>query len=80
MGRWLAVLSELRFDPVTAPVLFVRATEPYTQDDQDSGRWLATPFEPAHTLRSVRSDHFAMVGSDADQTSRVIQEWLEKTL
>ncbi|MER6175939.1 type I polyketide synthase [Streptosporangium sp. NPDC001681] len=80
MGRWLAVMSELRFDPITAPVLFVQAAKPFTQDDQDSGRWVATPFEPTHTLRSVRSDHFTMVGTDSDQTSRVIQEWLEKTL
>lgn len=79
MGRWLALLDGLSLDPVAAPVLFVRADEPYTHGDKPT-RWLTEPFRTDHTVRSVRSDHFAMVGDDVDQTGLVIQEWLTSVL
>ncbi|MDW6059355.1 hypothetical protein SAZ11_16660 [Streptomyces sp. FXJ1.4098] len=80
MGRWLAVMSELSFDPVAAPVLFVQAEQPLSADDPDTDRRPAEPFERTHDLRTVRSDHFAMVGTDSSQTAQVIQEWLTSTL
>ncbi|MEU5024069.1 type I polyketide synthase [Streptomyces milbemycinicus] len=80
MGRWLAVMSELSFDPVAAPVLFVQAERPLAADDPDTDRRPAEPFERTHDLRTVRSDHFAMVGTDSSQTAQVIQEWLTSTL
>ncbi|KAK1182739.1 type I polyketide synthase [Streptomyces sp. NBS 14/10] len=80
MGRWLAVMSELSFEPVAAPVLFVQAEQPLMADDPDTDRRPAEPFERTHALRTVRSDHFAMVGTDSSQTAQVIQEWLTSTL
>ncbi|OKA03231.1 type I polyketide synthase [Amycolatopsis regifaucium] len=80
MGRWLAVMSDLRFDPVAAPVLFVQATEPFSGDMCDVSRSLAEPGEPAHAVRTVRSDHFSIVGTESGRTSQVIREWLDATL
>ena len=80
MGRWLAVMSELAFDPIAAPVLFVQAEKALAASGPDADGGPAHPFEPTHDLRTVPSDHFAMVGTDSLRTAQAIQEWLASTL
>ncbi|MGO4615378.1 beta-ketoacyl synthase N-terminal-like domain-containing protein [Nocardia sp. 2YAB30] len=78
MGRWLATMSGMKFAPLDVPVLFVQASEPVVAGDP--ARWLTKPFERTHDLRTVRSDHFGLVGPDSAQTAQVIREWLDERL
>ncbi|MCX5138795.1 type I polyketide synthase [Streptomyces sp. NBC_00338] len=80
MGRWVELVPQLPLNPVEAPVLFVQCTQSFVPDGDDlspdlvSGR--AAPWEAAHTLRTVRANHFTLVEDRADQTAQVIDAWL----
>ncbi|MFG2563799.1 alpha/beta fold hydrolase, partial [Streptomyces sp. NPDC048567] len=80
MGRWVELVPKLPLNPVDAPVLFVQCTQSFVPDGDDmspdlvSGR--AEPWEAAHTLRTVRANHFTLVEDRADQTAQVIDAWL----
>ncbi|MFF7364309.1 KR domain-containing protein [Streptomyces sp. NPDC008125] len=80
MGRWVELVPQLPLHPVEAPVLFVQCTQSFVPDGDDmspdllSGR--AEPWEAAHTLRTVRANHFTIVEDCADQTAHVIDAWL----
>ncbi|WRZ03686.1 acyltransferase domain-containing protein [Streptomyces sp. NBC_00385] len=80
MGRWVELVPQLPLTPVEAPVLFVQCTQSFVPDGDDaspdllSGR--AEPWEAAHTLRTVRANHFTLVEDRAEQTAQVIDEWL----
>ncbi|WP_406272618.1 acyltransferase domain-containing protein [Nocardia sp. NBC_00881] len=80
MGRWLATMSGMEFTSLDVPVLFVQASEPVVPGAPDPARWLTKPFERTHDLRTVRSDHFGLVGPDSAQTAQVIREWLDERL
>ncbi|MEV6430209.1 SDR family NAD(P)-dependent oxidoreductase [Nocardia sp. NPDC051463] len=80
MGRWLAVMSDMDFAPIEVPVLFVRATEPFAPGTGDPARWQTRPFHDTHDLRTVRSDHFGLVGRDSEHTAQVVRAWLEEHL
>ncbi|MER6119478.1 alpha/beta fold hydrolase, partial [Streptomyces sp. NPDC001743] len=81
MGRWVELVPQLPLTPVEAPVLFVQCTQSFVPDGDDaspdlvSGR--AEPWEAAHTLRTVRANHFTLVEDRAEETAQVIGEWLE---
>ncbi|WP_443052867.1 type I polyketide synthase [Streptomyces sp. NBC_00184] len=80
MGRWVELVPQLPLTAVEAPVLFVQCTQSFVPDGDDaspdllSGR--AEPWEAAHTLRTVRANHFTLVEDRAEQTAQVIDEWL----
>ncbi|MEV7404627.1 thioesterase domain-containing protein, partial [Streptomyces sp. NPDC091267] len=80
MGRWVELVPQLPLTPVEAPVLFVQCTQSFVPDGDDaspdlvSGR--AEPWEPTHSLRTVRANHFTLVEDRAEETAHVIDEWL----
>jgi thioesterase domain-containing protein/acyl carrier protein len=80
MAAWCDVMLDLAPGEVAAPVLFVQSTEPfYTAPGEappDSGQWQATPWDPAHAVRTVRANHFTLVEEKAAQTAEVIEDWL----
>ncbi|WUQ23240.1 SDR family NAD(P)-dependent oxidoreductase [Streptomyces sp. NBC_00236] len=80
MGRWVELVPQLPLTPVEAPVLFVQCTQSFVPDGDDASPDLlngrAEPWEDAHTLRTVRANHFTLVEDRAEQTAQVIDEWL----
>jgi hypothetical protein len=81
MGRWVELVPELALSTVNAPVLFVQCTQSFAGGEVvelTTGR--AAPWEPEHTLREVRANHFTIVEDDAEQTAQVIDEWLRTEL
>ncbi|MFK0049530.1 SDR family NAD(P)-dependent oxidoreductase [Streptomyces sp. NPDC090741] len=80
MGRWVELVPNLPLDSVAAPVLFVQCTQSFVPDGDDPSPELtqgkAEPWEPAHTLRPVAANHFTIVEERADDTARVLEEWL----
>ncbi|MFD5511971.1 KR domain-containing protein, partial [Streptomyces sp. NPDC127051] len=81
MGRWVELVPNLPLDSVAAPVLFVQCTQSFVPDGDDPSPELtqgkAEPWEPAHTLRPVAANHFTIVEERADDTARVVEEWLD---
>lgn len=80
MGRWVELVPNLPLDSVAAPVLFVQCTQSFVPDGDDPSPELtqgkAEPWEPAHTLRPVAANHFTIVEERADDTARVLEDWL----
>lgn len=80
MGRWVELVPQLPLTPVEAPVLFVQCTQSFVPDGDDTSPDLASgraePWEAAHTLRTVRANHFTLVEDRAEETAHVIDEWL----
>ncbi|MET9888486.1 KR domain-containing protein, partial [Streptomyces sp. NPDC006430] len=80
MGRWVELVPNLELEKVGAPVLFVQCTQSFVPDGDDPSPELvqgkAEPWEPTHTLRPVRANHFTIVEERADDTARVLEEWL----
>ncbi|MEU1470181.1 thioesterase domain-containing protein, partial [Streptomyces sp. NPDC005761] len=80
MGRWVELVPRLPLTPVEAPVLFVQCTQSFVPDGDDASPDLvggrAEPWETAHTLRTVRANHFTLVEDRAEETAQVIDEWL----
>ncbi|MFF4298356.1 SDR family NAD(P)-dependent oxidoreductase [Streptomyces vinaceus] len=81
MGRWVELVPNLPLDSVAAPVLFVQCTQSFVPDGDDPSpeltRGKAEPWEPAHTLRPVAANHFTIVEERAQDTARVLEEWLD---
>ncbi|MFE2147457.1 KR domain-containing protein, partial [Streptomyces sp. NPDC059456] len=80
MGRWVELVPDLPLDSVAAPVLFVQCTQSFVPDGDDPSPELtqgkAEPWDPAHTLRPVAANHFTIVEERADDTARVLEDWL----
>ncbi|MGW1657985.1 alpha/beta fold hydrolase, partial [Streptomyces atratus] len=80
MGRWVELVPQLPLTAVDSPVLFVQCTQSFVPDGDDTSPELvfgrAEPWEATHTLRTVRANHFTLVEDRAEETARVIDEWL----
>ncbi|WP_453087040.1 alpha/beta fold hydrolase [Streptomyces roseus] len=80
MGRWVELVPNLPLDSVAAPVLFVQCTQSFVPDGDDPSPELtqgrAEPWESAHTLRPVAANHFTIVEERAQDTARVLEDWL----
>ncbi|KPI28843.1 6-deoxyerythronolide-B synthase, 3-oxoacyl-(acyl-carrier-protein) reductase, partial [Actinobacteria bacterium OV450] len=80
MGRWVELVPNLPLESVAAPVLFVQCTQSFVPDGDDPSPELtqgkAEPWDPAHTLRPVAANHFTIVEERADDTARVLEDWL----
>ncbi|MFE5766412.1 SDR family NAD(P)-dependent oxidoreductase [Streptomyces sp. NPDC056492] len=81
MGRWVELVPNLPLDSVAAPVLFVQCTQSFVPDGDDPSPELtqgkAEPWESAHTLRPVAANHFTIVEERAQDTARVLEDWLD---
>jgi aryl carrier-like protein len=77
MGRWVELVPKITCDPVEAPVLFVQCTESLV-DGGEAKR--AQAYEPTHTVRTVRANHFTLVEDRAEETASVIEDWLSGEL
>jgi thioesterase domain-containing protein len=75
MVHWSAIMQDLPPADVTAPVLFVQCTQPFSEVAPESDYWRATPFDPAHAVRTVEADHFSMLAEKAEDTARLIDDW-----
>ncbi|MFP3992316.1 thioesterase domain-containing protein, partial [Streptomyces sp. E11-3] len=79
MARYADLQHTFDLGPVTAPVLFVRAEEPFEGsggNPQDPDGWQATAWDPAHTVRTAPGTHFTIVEDRADTTTGIVKEWL----
>ncbi|WP_438948618.1 alpha/beta fold hydrolase [Streptomyces atratus] len=80
MGRWVELVPQLPLTTVDSPVLFVQCTQSFVPDGDDTSPELvdgrAEPWEATHTLRTVRANHFTLVEDRAEETARVIDQWL----
>ncbi|TDQ04389.1 acyl transferase domain-containing protein [Labedaea rhizosphaerae] len=78
MGRWVELVPALPSPKVAAPVLFVQCTQSFAGgsivDLPPAAR--AAAWEPEHTTREVRANHFTIVEDDAEKTAQLIDEWL----
>ncbi|MEE1767834.1 KR domain-containing protein, partial [Streptomyces sp. JV185] len=81
MGRWVELVPQLPLTAVESPVLFVQCTQSFVPDGDDPSPEMANgraePWEATHTLRTVRANHFTLVEDRAEETARVIDEWLD---
>ncbi|TDD35455.1 SDR family NAD(P)-dependent oxidoreductase [Actinomadura sp. KC06] len=79
MGYYAKLLLHFAPAPLSAPVLFVQATEafiPVPENDPEAGDMLAAPWDDAHTLRTVPANHFTLIQDHAEATAQIIREWL----
>ncbi|MFC0112323.1 type I polyketide synthase [Kibdelosporangium aridum subsp. largum] len=77
MGWYTELFEPWKPGDLTAPSLFVRATEPMPgmTDDPDSDDWRAT-WETATTVVDVPGDHFTMTEDHLEITMNTIEDWL----
>uniref|UniRef100_UPI0020B89927 type I polyketide synthase n=1 Tax=Streptomyces sp. AC512_CC834 TaxID=2823691 RepID=UPI0020B89927 len=85
MGRYVELVPKLKTEPLDAPVLFVQCTEsfslPGTEDTTSyEDDWQAKPWDPAHDVRTVKANHFSILEESAEDTARIIEEWITTTL
>ncbi|MET0132130.1 MAG: type I polyketide synthase, partial [Kibdelosporangium sp.] len=78
MGRYVELLPKFTLEAVTAPVLFVQASELFEQG-AGAGDWQAT-WESAHTVLTVPGTHFTIAEQNAGTTARAIEGWLETVI
>jgi thioesterase domain-containing protein/acyl carrier protein len=81
MNRYFDLVPRFTLEPLTAPVLFVGATEsfmpPATAADGDDD-WRAKPWDPAHHYAAVRATHFSMIEDHAAQVGALVEEWISR--
>ncbi len=77
MGAYLELLRSWREEPVEAPVLLVRASEPMKGLDV-SQDWRAS-WPLAHTAVDVAGDHLTMMSTHVAATVAAVREWLSQT-
>ncbi|WP_275562768.1 type I polyketide synthase [Streptomyces sp. 5-6(2022)] len=91
MAGWGEIIPGLVLGEVKAPGLFVQCTERfYVAEDPadpadvdapaaDPDAWRATPWNAAHTVRTVAANHFTLIEAGAAEVARVIEDWLRLT-
>ncbi|WP_327130126.1 SDR family NAD(P)-dependent oxidoreductase [Streptomyces sp. NBC_01343] len=80
MGRWMVLLSRLRVQHTSAPVLLVKCAKQLIAADgrpieQQPSAERAPLVAGAHE-RPVDADHLSMIREDSAQTAEIIEEWL----
>ncbi|MGW2162063.1 type I polyketide synthase [Nonomuraea sp. NPDC001699] len=76
MAHWHAMADSMTTGTVTVPVLFVQCTEPFAPAEPGADYWRSTPFDSSHDVRTVAANHFSMLTDQAEETARIIEEWL----
>ncbi|WP_337191990.1 SDR family NAD(P)-dependent oxidoreductase [Streptomyces sp. HUCO-GS316] len=80
MNRYFDLVPRFTLEPLSAPVLFVGATEsfmpPGTAADGDD--WRARPWDPAHHYIAVRASHFSMIEERAAEAGALVEEWISR--
>ncbi|MGW5450340.1 alpha/beta fold hydrolase, partial [Streptomyces asiaticus] len=80
MSRYFHFLPDFTRDSVKAPVLFVGAEKsfiPETDPGRNTGEFpKALPWGLAHRFVTASGNHFTLVEEDAEETARIIEEWL----
>ncbi|MFJ8234048.1 type I polyketide synthase, partial [Streptomyces sp. NPDC094448] len=80
MGRWMVLLSRLRVQHTSAPVLLVKcARQLFGTDDRPIEQQPSAERAPlvagAHE-RAVDADHLSMIREDSALTAQIMEEWL----
>ncbi|MQY09719.1 type I polyketide synthase [Actinomadura macrotermitis] len=76
MSHYVTLLTGFTPAPLRAPVLFVRAEDPFIVLPGGSGDTRPAPWDPGHTLRTAPGSHFTLGEQDAPTTAAIIEEWL----
>jgi thioesterase domain-containing protein len=76
MAHWLTLWPEIEIGQVDVPVLFVQCTEPLDGVPSESDGWRSTPVDSSHTVRPLAANHFSMLEDHAEDTARLVEEWL----
>ncbi|MFF3484582.1 SDR family NAD(P)-dependent oxidoreductase [Streptomyces sp. NPDC002701] len=78
MPHFFKVLEDFEPVPLAVPTLFVQASEPFVEPPEgvDPADMLARPWDPEHTVRTVKGHHFTLGQEHAPETARAIEEWL----
>ncbi|MFF4948337.1 type I polyketide synthase [Streptomyces chattanoogensis] len=76
MARWMGMLNQLEVRHTTVPVLIIRATKETFGIGTDTGTY-GEGHGTKVDVRNVDADHFSMVRDDAQETARIIREWLD---
>jgi surfactin synthase thioesterase subunit len=74
MGGYLAMLAGWRPEPVSAPTLLARATQPLPGYPAEVSRQCTWDLE--HTIAEVPGDHFTLLEDQASATARIVGDWL----
>jgi polyketide synthase 7 len=79
MGGYLGMLAGWQPEPVSAPTLLARATQPLPgqplpgQPAQNGG---PGTWDIKHTIAEVPADHFTLLEDQACATARIVDDWL----
>ncbi|MET8949067.1 KR domain-containing protein, partial [Streptomyces sp. NPDC004542] len=82
MGRYVELVPRLVTEPLRAPVLFIQCTESFSPDNAPADTaahgedWQAKPWDASHAVRTVRANHFSILEGAAEDTARIIEEWI----
>lgn len=77
MGGYVAMLAGWRPEPVSAPTLLARATQPLPGWPAEvSGQYT---WDLEHTIAEVPGDHFTLLEDQASATARIVDDWLLST-
>jgi acyl transferase domain-containing protein/thioesterase domain-containing protein/aryl carrier-like protein len=74
IGAHAMLLAGLRTDPIAAPTLLVRASDPLFTDAQGTAQHAY--WDLRHEVIDVVGDHFTILEEHAGETARVVHEWL----
>jgi polyketide synthase 7 len=77
MGGYLAMLAGWRPEPVSAPTLLARATQPLPGGPAQASRRYT--WDLKHTIAEVPADHFTLLEDQASATARIVGDWLRPT-
>ncbi|GAA3487910.1 type I polyketide synthase [Streptomyces cremeus] len=80
MGRWMVLLSRLRVQHTSAPVLLVKcAKQLYGADGrpiEQQPSVQSAPLVAGAQERPVDADHLSMIREDSARTAQIMEEWL----
>ncbi|WP_228535124.1 SDR family NAD(P)-dependent oxidoreductase [Nocardia sp. BSTN01] len=80
MGWYIPLFAPWRPEPITAPTLLIRASEPlrdHTGAALEDLDWRSAWTLP-HTVVDVPGDHFTILEEHAASTARAVREWLDR--
>jgi thioesterase domain-containing protein/acyl carrier protein len=80
MGWYVRLLREMVPGSFAAPALFIQCTEPFFEESPGDAEWRAAPWDPAHTVVPVASNHFTMLEQGSAETAAALEGWLESQL
>ncbi|MER8260695.1 KR domain-containing protein, partial [Streptomyces albidoflavus] len=75
MGAYHRAFTGWRPEPVDAPTLLVRASDPWTDGLRDTAGWQAVWRLP-HTAVDTPGDHFSVLEEHSATTARTVRDWL----